>query len=282
MSRQSERELEERRPCPLTAAFRKSSQLAFAARKVHPSGTMKNNHFLFGMAVVTLLIAGCGQKSSDANPATPNTAEPGSTGQQVQQAVSKAANAAAPEVKKQAQEAFANLGQQIIESTKGGSTDSLLKSISTDLQGRVSTLATSLADNAAVKEQLNTAVQALLGNKDIDAIAGLNALTSAKLTPEQTTMVKDVYNAGAALVTQRNFSSIEGMNTDVAQLANAVWKGNYTEALTPLQKLYNQSTLTAPQKELLNATFDKYLPAGWKNAAGTVKKGLDTLNQLGK
>lgn len=243
---------------------------------------MRSNYSIFAIATSIALFAGCGQKSSDTTPSTSTPAEPGSTGQQIQQAVTKAATEAAPEVKKQAQEAFANLGQQIIESTKGGSTDALLKNISTDLQGRVSELATSLADNAAVKEQLNTAVQALLGNKDIDAIAGLNALTSAKLTPEQTTMVKDVYNAGAALVTQRNFSSIEGMNTDVAQLANSVWKGNYTEALTPLQKLYNQSTLTAPQKELLNATFDKYLPAGWKNAAGSVKKGLDTLNQLGK
>lgn len=243
---------------------------------------MKCNYSCLAAVIGVILLAGCGEKSSNEVSSTPKSSESPSTGQQVQQAASKAVEAAAPAVKQQAQEAFANLGQQLIDSTKGGSTDSLLKNISTDLQGRVSKLATSLSDNATVKEQLNTAVQALLGNKDIDAIAGLNALTSAKLTPEQTTMVKDVYNAGAALVTQRNFSSIEGMNTDVSQLATSVWKGNYTEALTPLQKLYNQSTLTAPQKELLSATFDKYLPAGWKDAAGTVQKGLNTLKQFGK
>ncbi|HEX5219587.1 MAG TPA: hypothetical protein VFZ59_08460 [Verrucomicrobiae bacterium] len=243
---------------------------------------MKTSSSTFALAVTVALLAGCGPKSSNDSSSTSQPSETASTGQQLQEAASKVVAEAAPAVKQQAQETFANLSQQLIDSTKGGSTDALLKNISTDLQGRVSKLATSLSDNAAVKEQLNSAVQALLGNKDIDAIAGLNALTSAKLTPEQTTMVKDVYNAGAALVTQRNFSSIEGMNTDVARLATSVWKGNYTEALTPLQKLYSQATLTAPQKELLSATYDKYMPAGWKDAAGTVQKGLDTLKQFSK
>jgi len=243
---------------------------------------MKNIYSIWMVSVATALIAGCGQQSSNPNSATSGSSETVPAAQTAQPAVATAAATAASEVKQQAQAAFANLGQQLIESTKGGSADSLIQNVSADLQTRVGALAQSLAGNAAVQAQLNSAVQALLGNKDLDAIAGLNALTSAKLTPEQTTMVKDVYNAGAALVTQRNFSSIEGMNTDVSHLATAVWKGNYTEALTPLQKLYDHSTLTAPQKQLLGATFDKYLPAGWKGAAGTVKKGLDTLNQLGK
>ena len=261
---------------------------------------MNTTSIISVIAVATLLLAGCSQKSSEEISSNSKPAEPSSAGQAesvaqpksasqptpadqpVQPAATKAAIEATPAVKPQAQDAFANLGQQLVESTKGGSTDALVKNVSADLGSRVSKLASSLADNATVKEGLNTAVQSLLGNKDIDAITELNKLTSANLTPEQTTMVKDVYNAGAALVTQRNFSSIEGMNTDVSQLATSVWKGNYTEALTPLQKLYSQSTLTAPQKELLGATFDKYLPAGWKNAAGTVQKGLDTLKQFGK
>lgn len=256
--------------------------------KVSTLSTVKTTCIVPAIAVATLLLSGCSQKSSDATPSNSKPAEssaaaqPESVGQQVQSAATKVVTEAAPEVKKQAQEAFANLAQQLVESTKSGSTDSLVKNISTDLGSRVSKLAQSLTDNSTAKEGLNSAVQALLENKDIDAITELNKLTSASLTPEQTTMVKDVYNAGAALVTQRNFSSIEGMNTDVSQLATAVWKGNYTEALTPLQKLYGQSTLTAPQKELLGATFDKYLPTGWKDAAGSVQKGLDTLKQFGK
>ncbi len=235
-----------------------------------------------------MLLAGCGQKPSEEaapNPkpsAQDSAGQPATAAQQAEAAATKVATDTTTAVKQQAQEAFANLSQQLVESTKGGSTDSLVKNVSADLGDRVSKLAQSLTDNATVKEGLNTAVQALLGNKDIVAITELSKLTSANLTPEQTTMVKDVYNAGAALVTQRNFSSIEGMNTDVSQLATSVWKGNYTEALTPLQKLYNQSTLTASQKELLGATFDKYLPAGWKDAAGTVQKGLNTLKQFSK
>jgi len=263
-------------------------RLAFRQESLHILSIVKTTYIVPAIAVATLLLAGCSQKSSEEissipKPAEPSSAgQPASTGQQVQQAATKVAAEAAPEVKKQAQEAFANLAQQLVESTKGGSTDSLVKNISTDLGSRVGKLAQSLSDNTTVKDGLNTAVQALLGNKDIDAITELNKLSSANLTPAQTTMVKDVYNAGAALVTQRNFSSIEGMNTDVSQLATSVWKGNYTEALAPLQKLYSQSTLTAPQKELLGATFDKYLPAGWKNTAGSVQKGLDTLKQFGK
>jgi outer membrane murein-binding lipoprotein Lpp len=239
---------------------------------------------IFAVTIATLVVAGCSPQSSDgtAKPDSSTSANAPVQPAEVQPPAAKVAAEAAPAVKKPAPETLGNLGQQLIESTKGGSADPLVKSISTDLQGRVSKLAASLADNATVKEQLTTAVQALLGNNDVAAISGLNKLTTAKLTPEQTTLVKDVYNAGAALVTQRNFSSIEGMNTDVAQLANSVWKGNYTEALPPLQKLYSQSTLTAPQKELLGATYDKYMPAGWKDAAGTVQKGLDTLKQFGK
>jgi hypothetical protein len=269
-------------------------RLAIRKESFHSLTVVNTTSIISAIVVATLLLAGCSQKpseeiSSNTKPAEPSSAgqpesvvQPKSANQPVQPAAPKVAAEAAPAVKQQAQEAFANLSQQLVESTKGGSTDALVKNVSADLGSRVGKLATSLADNATVKEGLNTAVQSLLGNKDIDAITELNKLTTANLTPEQATMAKDVYNAGAALVTQRNFSSIEGMNTDVSQLATAVWKGNYTEALTPLQKLYGQSTLTAPQKELLGATFDKYLPAGWKDTAGTVQKGLDTLKQFGK
>jgi hypothetical protein len=221
------------------------------------------------------LLAGCGQKSSDA---------PGETGaatKEIQKAATTVAKEAAPAVKTQAKEAFANLGQQLVQATKGGSADALVKNISTDLETRVTKLAQSLTTNQVVQQQLNTSVQALLGNKDIDAISTLNQLTAAQLTPEQTTLAKEVYNATAALVTQRNFSAIEGMNSDVAQLATAVWKGDYKQAVTPLQKLYGQSTLTSAQKNLLSTTFDAYMPARWKEAAGTIQQGVDSLKKLG-
>lgn len=241
---------------------------------------MKKITLALTCAAVTIL-SGCGQKPSD-NTATPGTTtESSAVSKELQQAATKVATEAATEVKKQAQEVFANLGQQLVEATKGGNSDALLKNISADLEARVGKLTQSLAANETVKQQLNTSVQALLGNKDADAVAALNKLAGAKLTPEQTALAKDVYNAGAAFVTQRNFSAIEGMNSDVAQLVNSVWKGNYTQALTPLQKLYSKSTLTAAQKDLLTATFDPYMPAGWKDAAGAVKQGAETLKKFG-
>jgi hypothetical protein len=94
-------------------------------------------------------------------------------------------------------------------------------------------------------------------------------------------LAKDVYNAAAAFVTERNFSSVPGMNTQVSQLVNAVWQGNYTQALQPLQKLYGQASLTPAQKDLLGATFDQYMPAGWKSAADAVKQGADALKKFG-
>jgi len=221
------------------------------------------------------LLVGCGQSTSD-QPAEKSVAR-----QEVEKAAATVAVEAAPEVKTQAKEAFANLSQQLVEVTKGGSADALLKNISNDLETRVGKLAQALSGNETVQEQLNTGVQALLGNKDIDAIGSLNKITAAKLTPEQTTLAKDVYNAAAAFVTERNFSSMEGMNTEVAQVVNAVWKGDYAQALAPLQKLYGQGTLTPAQKDLLGTTFDQYMPEGWKEAAATLQQGVDAVKKIG-
>jgi hypothetical protein len=243
---------------------------------------MKRISFALPLVVTVALLTGCGEKPAETPAAPPAASEKKSaTATELQKTATQIATEAATEVKKQAQEVFANLSQQLADATKGASTDALLKSIGSDLETRVGKLATSLASNDAVKSQLNTGVQALLGGKDIDAVGALSKLTTAKLTPEQTTLAKDVYNAAAAFVTQKNFSSVAGMNSDVGQLANAVLQGNYTQALQPLQKLYNQATLTPAQKDLLGATFDQYMPAGWKDAAKTVQEGVNTLKKLG-
>lgn len=223
-----------------------------------------------------VLLAGCGDKPSGTTP----PAAPGEKEAAIKQAVTTAVAEAAPEVKKQAAEVFSNLGQQLTASTQGGG-DALLKTISSDLQTRVQTLGSSLASNSTIQQQLNTGVQALLGNKDIDAVKAIGQVTAAKLTPEQTVLAKDVYNATAAFVTQRNFSSLQGMNSDVAQLSNSVLKGNYTEAMTPLKKIYGSASLTSDQKSLLGATFDQVMPAGWRDAAATLQKGADTLKKIG-
>lgn len=200
--------------------------------------------------------------------------------QEAQKLATVAAQQAAPELKTQAAEAFANLGQQLVASTLDGNSDSVLKSIGADLETRVGKLAQSLAGNEAVKDQLSTSVKALLGNQDVDAVAALNTLAAARLTPEQTALAKDVYQASAAFVTQRNFASIPGASSEVGQLVNAVWKGDYTQALVPLQKVYGKASLTPAQKNLLATTFDPYLPKGWKETAGALQQGVEQFKKL--
>ena len=183
-------------------------------------------------------------------------------------------------MQKQATAAYQNLSSQLTASV-GTSSDSLLKNIGTDLGARVTKLGESLTTNDAAKAQLTTAMESLLGKNDAQAVSGLGKITDLKLSSEQTTLAKDVYNAAAALVTQRNFSSLEGMNTEVTSVVNSVWKGNYTQALPALQKIYGQANLTEPQKNLLGTTFDKYAP-GWRDNAVKVQQGLDTLKKFGK
>ncbi len=156
-----------------------------------------------------------------------------------------------------------------------------MKKISTDLETRVTQLGETLAGNKTVMNQLNGALQSLLNNEDIDAVEAFSSVAAAKLTPEQTSLAKEVYNAGAAYVTERNFSSLEGMNSDVAKLSTAVLDGNYTEAMQPLQKIWTKSSLTTEQKDLLGSVFDQYLP-GWQDKAGVVGQGLDALKKFGQ
>lgn len=245
------------------------------------------------LAFAGLLITGCKDKSADTT--TSNTDSQPSSTQTATKEISKAASTAATEVgtevkkqaaevvaeaQKQARAVYDDLSKQLMENTQAKAND-LMKQISADLQTRVTDLGESLKSNETLMEQLNGAVQALLNNKDVDAVGAFNKVAAAKLTPEQTTLAKDVYNAAAAFVTERNFSSLEGMNSEVSKLATSVWKGNYTEALQPLQTIYSKSTLTTEQKDLLGAVFDDYLP-GWQEKAGALQKGLDTLKTFGQ
>jgi hypothetical protein len=242
---------------------------------------MKTIALLVGTLLGTVLLTGCGDKPAESS-ATPSAGSGQPTASdEVKKAVSQAATEVAAEVKKQAAAVYAEASKQLTEAVRSG-TDTLLKNISTDLEGRVAKLGEALKSNETLTQQLNAAVKAMVGNQDVEAVGSLNKLSTASLTPEQTTLAKDVYNAAAAFVTQRNFSSLEGMNTEVGQLVNAVWQGNYSSALTPLQKIYSQATLTPQQKELLGATFDPYLPAGWQDTAGKLQQGLDALKKFGQ
>ncbi len=243
-------------------------------------------------AATCLLIVGCGDSAPkpDASAANATTPPPTAT-DEMKNAATEVAKEVTSEVKKQTAEtvaavqkeataAYQNISSQLVSSFQSSS-DSMLKNIGTDLGDRVTKFGESLKSNEAVKAELTSAMQALMGKKDTEAVSSLGSITQSKLTPEQTTLAKDVYNAAAALVTQRNFSGHEGMNSEVSGLENSVWKGNYTEALPPLQKIWTQASLTDSQKNLLGATFDKYAP-GWRDSTAKRQQGIDTLKGFAK
>lgn len=248
---------------------------------------MKPITIIPAISIFTLLLTGCGEKPAEPSASTPQPAQSSSTEQpkpaveQVATEVKKQASDVVAQVQSQAQTAYADLSQQLMTGSKGQNTD-LAKDISTDLQQKVQKLSDSTKGDETLTAKLTTAVKSLVNHDDSQAVSGFGGLSAAKLTPEQTAMAKDVYNAAAALVTQRNFSSVEGMNTDVSQLTTAVWKGNYTQAVPPLQRLYNQSTLTTEQKDLLGKMYDNYMPAGWKDSAGKLEQGLNALKKIGQ
>lgn len=266
-------------------------RLQSAGRMTRIRPLMKLKSTVVIMALGVGLLAGCGDSSkTDAPPAASGATAPSAADElkkaaadvtkEVTAEVKKQANEAAATVQKEATAAYQNVSSQLVSSFQSSS-DSLLKNISSDLGSRVAKLGDSLKTNETVKAQLTSAVQSLLGKKDSDAVSGFGQVTESKLTPEQSALAKDVYNAAAALVTQRNFSSLDGMNSEVSSLVNSVWKGNYSEALPPLQKIWTQAKLTDSQKNLLGTTFDKYAP-GWRDSAATLQKGVDALKSFSK
>ncbi|HKX60602.1 MAG TPA: hypothetical protein VJS65_02140 [Verrucomicrobiae bacterium] len=234
------------------------------------------------------LMTGCGDSPKTETPAKPEEAAAAASAAdelkkaaaEVTKSVTADVREQSKEVQKEATAAYEAAGSQIAASVQS-STDSLLKNIGSDLGNRVTKLGQSLAGNEPAKEQLTSATQSLLGNKDAEAVSGFGKVTESKLTPEQSALAKDTYNAAAALVTQRNFSSLEGMNSDVTRLVNSVWKGNYTEAMPPLQKIWTQAKLTDSQKNLLGTTFDRYSP-GWRDNAAKLQQGVDALKGISK
>jgi hypothetical protein len=148
--------------------------------------------------------------------------------------------------------------------------DDQTKSLANELGTKASALSKSLEGNAAAQKQLDTAMNAVLGQNGPAAINALQSLTAAKLTPEQTRLTKDVYNVGSAYVVKKNFSSLEGSQIEVNQVVAALRKGSATEALPPLKTLGQKATLTQPQKDMVASLTDKYAP-GLKKASEGLK-----------
>ena len=149
--------------------------------------------------------------------------------------------------------------------------DATLKSLGNDLGTKVTALNKSLGTNSEAKGQLQQALSGLLGNRASASLGSLQGLSKAKLTPQQTKLAKDIYHTGSAYLVQKNFSSLEGSQADVAKLVGSLRQGGTAQALPALKSIGQNAKLTPDQKDFLSSLSDQYAP-GLKKAGSALKK----------
>ncbi len=158
--------------------------------------------------------------------------------------------------------------------------DTQLQSLSSELSGKVQSLETSLGNNTAAKSKVASAVESLQGGKSTDSLSALQKLGEAKLTPEQMNLAKQVRDVGSAYLVQKNFASLEGSQSEVAQIVTSLRKGQPATALPAMKKVAENAKLTQPQKDFLSSLTEKYTH-GLGKAEETLKK-LPSVPGLGQ
>jgi hypothetical protein len=78
---------------------------------------------------------------------------------------------------------------------------------------------------------------------------------------------------GAVKQHHKNLGSLEGSQSEVAQIVGSLRKGKITEALPAIRKVSQNAKLTAEQKELLTSVAEKLAPGASKvsGALGEMK-----------
>ena len=170
------------------------------------------------------------------------------------------------------------LGQLQTESQS--SADTTLKSLGGELGTKAQALSTSLAGKPDLQNQITGALQSLLGPKGADSLAAFQKLSTAKLTPDQMKLAKDFGHVGSAYLVQKNLGSLDGSQTDVAQIVSSLHKGNVSAVLPAIQKVSQSAKLTPEQKDLLKTLADKYAP-GVKKAGDAINGGMNSLPKIG-
>lgn len=225
--------------------------------------------------VAVSLLTGCGKServapSVDDSSASSTAAQPG------------VAPASAPAVKVAAEAVrtvAADLASQFMQKA-GAEKDALLGSIAGDLVGKVKSLGAAAGANEAVKAQLDSTLQSLLGGMDAAALGtAFKVVEAAKLTPEQIGLAKEVGNLASAFVVQRNFAALDGAQGDVATIVNSLRKGEVMAAVPAIQKVAQNTHLTVAQKDLMGSLVNQYAP-GLKKAADSVQQGLQGIKSL--
>jgi len=154
--------------------------------------------------------------------------------------------------------------------------DPQLGSIATELTGKVQSLDTAVGTNSAVQGKLNSTLSSLAGGQDSAALTSAFKLAQgAKLTPEQLGLAKQVGNLASAYVVQKNFSTLDGSQGDVATIVSSLRSGKIQPAVPALKNVATSAKLTDNQKQLITTITDKYVP-GWSKASGA----MDSLKKL--
>lgn len=239
---------------------------------------MKNSvQHLFLLAGTASILCGCGESKTppaDSSPIAPPSQSA------VERTTPNQPTVTTPAPTTPLKAAVTDLSAQFAQ-TAAAQTDKLLGSLGGDLAGKVKSLSQSLGVNDALKSQLDGALQSLTDGKDSTALGQVFQVAQAAthLTPQQQQLAKEVSNLASAFVVQKNFSSLDGAQGDVAGLVNALRQGNITAAVPPLQKVAQNAGLTPSQKDLIGSLADQYAP-GLKKAAGTLQQGLKSLPSL--
>ncbi len=267
--------------------------------------------------MVAWLSSGCGKSTSDSNESAKSTPASTATGTQNAQAPPTAptppASPVAPSPPAQANipaapatpatpamaaaqppavtpvpDQSASVKNAAVESvsqfatTASARTDKVAASIGSELAAKAQSLTQSAANNPQLKTQLAGALQSLSAGKDASALGTLfQQAKQANLTPQQTQLVKDVGNLASAYVVQRNFSSLDGAQGDVATIVNSLRQGSIMPAVPALQSLAQNASLTPQQKDLLGTLADQYAP-GLKKTSDSLKQGLQSLQGVTK
>jgi len=250
------------------------------------------------LSVVAALFCGCGESkpegaATDQKPSTPpGTASPVETTGSKQASTTPAPTSPAPSspaaalvdkptpAASPATSSPTDVVSQFVSAAKARG-DNVLSSVAGDLTEKVKSLAQSAPGNDALQSQLTGSLKSLAsGNDSVGLSTVYQAVQSATLTPTQLQIAKEVGNLASAYVVQKNFSSLDGAQGDVATIVNSLRQGQITPAIPAIQKVAQNAGLTATQKQLLASIADKYAP-GVSKAAGALQQGLQSIPGLG-
>ena len=165
----------------------------------------------------------------------------------------------------------ADAAAKFVDAAKASS-DSQLGGIASELTGKVESLGTAAGGNSAITSKLNSTLSALTGGQDSAALASAFKLaSSAKLTPEQLGLAKQVGNLASAYVVQKNFATLDGSQGDVATIVTSLRAGKVKDAVPSLKNVATSAKLSDTQKQLITTITDKYVP-GFSKASGAVNE----------